>query len=163
MLLGFAGGLNVYRTIAHHPALLSAWTNLREHVVNQTTLGAVCSEVVILRTGTRFGSSYEWHQHIIRARKCGMDDRRIVSLGGPTTGMSPNDAIIASAVDELFADHKISTQTEAALRTLTGKHGVMDVIATVGFYSTLGYILNTFETPLDQDIATQLRADPLIT
>ncbi len=69
----------------------------------------------------------------------------------------------SSNVDELFADHKISTQTEAALRTLTGKHVVMDVIATVGFYSTLGYILNTFEIPLDQDIATQLRADPLIT
>ncbi len=163
MLSGFAGGLNVYRTMAHHPALLAAWTTLREHVVNQTTLGAVRSEVVILRTGTRLGSLYEWHQHIIRARKCGMNDRRIAALGGPTTDMSPDDAVIASAVDELFAGHKISTQTEVALRALVGKHGVLDVIATVGFYSTLGYILNTFETPLDQDIAAQLRADPIAT
>lgn len=162
MLSGFAGGLNVYRTMAHHPALLTAWTTLREHVVNKTTLGAVRSEVVILRTGTRLGSSYEWHQHIIRARKCGIDDSRIASLGGSTTSMLPDDATIASAVDELFAGHKISRQTEAALRALVGKHGVLDVIATVGFYSTLGYILNTFETPLDQDIAAQLRADPLI-
>ena len=44
MLSGFAGGLNVYRTMAHHPALLRAWSDLREHVVNQTSLGAERSE-----------------------------------------------------------------------------------------------------------------------
>ncbi len=31
MLPGFAGKLNVYRTMAHHPALLRAWSDLREH------------------------------------------------------------------------------------------------------------------------------------
>jgi 4-carboxymuconolactone decarboxylase len=163
MLSGFAGGLNVYRTMAHHPALLAAWSNLREHIVNQTTLGAQRSEVVILRTGTRLNSSYEWHQHIIRARKCGMDDGRIASLGGAISGMSPDDAIIASAVDDLFANHKISSGTEATLRALVGTYGVLDVIATVGFYSTLGYILNTFDTPLDENIAAELVTNPLAT
>lgn len=162
MLSGFAGGLNVYRTMAHHPGLLAAWANLREHIVNQTTLGAVRSEIVILRTGTRLASSYEWHQHIIRARKCGMDDVRIASLSGAIGKMLPEDAIIASAVDELFSEHRISNKTEAALRALVGKHGVLDVIATTGFYSTLGYILNTFETPLDEGIADALQAHPLV-
>ena len=34
-------------------------------------------------------------------------------------------------------------------------------MATVGFYSTLGFLLNTFGTPLDDDIAAKLVAAPL--
>ena len=34
-------------------------------------------------------------------------------------------------------------------------------MATVGFYSTLGFILNTARTPLDAHIASELKAAPL--
>ena len=161
MLSGFAGGLNVYRTMAHHPALLNAWADFREHIVNQTTLGNLRSEAVILRTGARLGSSYEWHQHIIRARKSGMEDTRIARLNGPIDEMFLDDAFLATAVDELFDNHRLSKTTETALENLVGKHGVLDLIATVGFYSTLGFILNTFDTPLDQNIADELAQNPL--
>lgn len=162
MLSGFAGGLNVYRTMAHHPALLKAWSDLREHVVNQTSLGAERSEVVILRTGTRLGSSYEWHQHIVRARKSGLNDTRIARLGGPLDGIEGDDAVISKAVDELFSHSRLSEPTLVELRLLIGKQGILDLIATVGFYSTLGFTLNTFETPLDDDILDELRKNPLV-
>lgn len=161
MLSGFAGGLNVYRTMAHHPALLKAWSDLREHVVRQTSLGAMRSEVVILRTGTRLGSSYEWHQHIVRGRASGLDDIRITRLGGPLDDIQGEDALLARAVDELFDQKRLSAETYAALKPVIGKLGILDVIATVGFYSTLGFILNSFETPLDEDIAAELRQNPL--
>ncbi|MCB1333017.1 MAG: carboxymuconolactone decarboxylase family protein [Roseivivax sp.] len=161
MLPGFAGGLNVYRTMAHNPALLRAWADLREHVVNRTVLGKQRSEVVILRTGVRLGSPYEWQQHVARARKCGMDDGRILSLRGAPEDMSEEDAILARAVDELFSSHRLSSGSAAAVAGLVGPKGVIDVIATVGFYSTLGYLLNTAGTPLDDDIAAELAAAPL--
>lgn len=158
---GFAGGLNVYRVMAHHPALLRAWAPLREHVVNGTALGPELSEVVILRTGHRLGSSYEWQQHIDRARKRGLDDARIASIAGPLSGMRPQDAQIAGAVDELMDKRALS---EASIESITrdlGKTAVLDLIATVGFYSVLGYTLNSFDVPLDEDIAEALRAQPL--
>ena len=161
MQAGFAGGLNVYRTMAHNPALLRAWANLREHVVNRSVLGSQRSELVILRTGVNLGSSYEWQQHIVRARKAGMDDTRISSLRGPVESMAADDAVFAQAVDELFRDRRLSPITVADLAVLVGKEGVIDLMATVGFYSTLGFLLNTFETPLDADIATELAAAPL--
>lgn len=161
MLSGFAGGLNVYRTMAHHPALLSAWSDLREHVVNQTSLGAERSEVVILRTGMQLGSSYEWHQHIVRGRKSGLSDLRIARLSGPLDAITGMDALLAGGVDELFERKCLSENTYTALKAEIGKHGILDLIATVGFYSTLGFILNTFETPLDKDIADELAKKPL--
>ena len=161
MLTGFAGGLNVYRTMAHNPALLRAWADLREHVVNRTALGKQGSEVVILRTGVRLDSGYEWRQHVARARKCGMEDARILSLRGPVEDMAPDDAVLARAVDELFSDARLSPDTARAVAGLVGAAGVIDLMATVGFYSTLGYLLNTAETPLDEDIAAELAANPL--
>lgn len=47
---GFAGQLNVYRTMAHDPALLRAWAGLRQHIVRDSALGLELVEVVILRT-----------------------------------------------------------------------------------------------------------------
>lgn len=160
MKSGFAGGLNVYRTMAHHPKLLRAWSDLRDHIVNHTALGPQLAEVVILRAGFRLGSSYEWSQHVIRARKCGLDDRRIAALRGTADDITTDDAVIVRAVDDLVDSARLSAQTRDALAQLVGRAGVLDLMATVGFYSTLGFILNTFETPLDDDIAAQLIATP---
>ncbi|MBC7143295.1 MAG: carboxymuconolactone decarboxylase family protein [Rhodobacteraceae bacterium] len=160
MRTGFAGGLNVYRTMAHHPALLRAWAGLRDHVVVRTTLGRELSEVAILRTGVRLGSSYEWSQHVARARKCGLTDARIGTIRGAPEAMAPVDGLIARAVDELFDASRLTPATAADLAGAVGKDGILDLMATVGFYSTLGFILNTFATPLDDDIAAELAARP---
>ncbi|MCV2882697.1 carboxymuconolactone decarboxylase family protein [Actibacterium sp. XHP0104] len=157
---GFAGRLNVYRTMAHNPALLRAWAPLRQHVVLDNALGPQLSEVTILRTGHRLGSSYEWGQHVSRARACGMSDARIASIRGDVAGMEPTDALIAGAVDQLFDAKRLSQPTQDALIAQLGTAAMFDIIATVGFYSTLGYILNSCDTPLDDDIAAELRDNP---
>lgn len=157
---GFATGLNVYRTMAHDPALLRAWADLRQHVVLESALGLELVEVVILRTGVRLNSRYEWQQHISRARKVGFDDARIATLRGPIDGMAPADALLARAVDELFDDKQLSPVTAKALVAAYGKEGMIDLMATVGFYSTLGFLLKTCGTPLDDDIAEELAARP---
>ncbi|MGA9410943.1 MAG: carboxymuconolactone decarboxylase family protein [Roseobacter sp.] len=159
---GFAGSLNVYRTMANHPDLLRAWEEIREHVVNQTALGLERSEVVILRTGFQLGSSYEWLQHIKRARERGLSDHRIAALKGALENIGPEDRVLATAVDELFEGSSLTSTTCEALARQIGKEGILDLMATVGFYSTLGFILNTFDTPLDNDIRTELAANPLL-
>ncbi len=161
MLGGFAGGLNVYRTMGHHPELLRAWAGLREHVVNRTALGRARAEVVILRTGVRLGSDYEWSQHVLRARHFGLADRRIASLRGAPADMTAEDALLARAVDQLFDNRALSGETLADLKSLVGPAGVLDLMTTVGFYSTLGFILNSFDTPLDADAAAALAENPL--
>lgn len=155
---GFAGALNVYRVMAHHPALLRAWAPLRQHVVRETSLGPERSEVVILRTAHRLGSAYEWDQHVSRARKLGFSDERISALRGLPEG---EDGLIVRAVDALLDVRKLSPQLEADLAQVIGRKAVIDLIATVGFYSVLGYLLMTYDTPLDADVAAELAINPL--
>jgi hypothetical protein len=55
---------------------------------------------------------------------------------------------------------KMLTRTLESVIALVGKKGVLDIIATVGFYSTLGFMLNSFDTPLDDNIAAEMTDQP---
>ncbi|MGV8989496.1 MAG: carboxymuconolactone decarboxylase family protein [Cypionkella sp.] len=155
---GFAGALNVYRTMAHHPALVRAWAPLRQHIVKDSALGAERSEVVILRAAHRIGSAYEWAHHVSRARTLGFSDTRIAALRGMPEG---EDGLIARAVDALFDLRRLPAELEAELAGAITRTGVIDLIATVGFYSVLGYLLMTYATPIDPAVAAEMARAPL--
>lgn len=158
MKSGFAGALNVYRTMAHHPDLLKAWAPLRQHVVKESALGPERSEVVILRAAHRMGSPYEWAHHVSRARVLGMSDARIAAMRGMPEG---EDGLIVRAVDALFDQRRLPSELEAELAARLGRQAVFDLIATVGFYSVLGYILMTYDTPIDVPIVAEMKERPL--
>lgn len=159
MRQGFAGQLNVYRTMAHHPDLLRAWAPLRQHIVKDMALTPQQSEVVILRTGLRLGSAYEWAHHISRARAVGLSDPRIAAIRGMPEG---EDGLLVRAVDAIFDHHRLPPDMEAELARAFGRHGVFDIIATVGFYRILGTILMTYDTPVDAAIVAELDRNPLL-
>jgi 4-carboxymuconolactone decarboxylase len=158
---GFAGRLNVYRVMAHHPALLRAWQDFRNHVVLGTSLGAERSEVVILRTGLRLDADYEWAHHVVRGRASGLDDARIRALRGTAEGLSEQDAVLVRAVDALIDSACLPKGLQAELVDLVGVSGMFDVIATVGLYRILACLVKSFDTPIDADIRAALAADPI--
>ncbi|MEX2697477.1 carboxymuconolactone decarboxylase family protein [Rhizobium mongolense] len=158
MKAGFAGALNVYRTMAHHPALLKVWAPLRQHIVKDSALGPVRSELVILRAAYQLGSAYEWAHHFNRARALGISDVRIHAMRGSPDG---EDGLIARAVDALFNGSRLPPDLEAELAAELGKQAVFDLMATVGFYMILGFILMTYDTPIDNMVAHEMGKGPL--
>ena len=90
-----------------------------------------------------------------------MNDHRINSMKLSTENMNTEDAIFAGAVDEIMEKKKISPNTLKNLYSLVGKEGVLDTIATVGFYSTLGFMINSFNTPIDDDIINEMIKQPI--
>ncbi|MFU8898033.1 MAG: carboxymuconolactone decarboxylase family protein [Roseinatronobacter sp.] len=155
---GFAGKMNVYRIMAHHPDLLRAWTGLRHHIVQSSALGRMRAEVVILRLAYKLSSSYEWNQHVLRGLDVGLSTKRIESLRGPVCDMAQDDAQLAGAVDTLLAHHRLPPEQLSQLETLIGRPAVLDLMATMGMYLTLGFMLNSTQCPLDDDVAADLAA-----
>ena len=154
----FMGQANVYRAMAHHPALVEAWAPLRAHVVLENALGPERLEVVILRIAHRLGARYEWGHHILRARREGLSDARIRSMAGDPGGMEPDDALLARMVDALLDGARLPAPLRETAMERLGKEAVLDLMATVGFYATLGYLLNSFEIPLDPAAEEAIRA-----
>lgn len=160
MQAGFAGRLNVYRVMAHNPELLRAWSGLRGHVVTGGALSEQQKEIVILRTGHRWASPYEWAHHVSRGRATGLSDARIArAAAAPEKWGEPDDAAediaLLKATDELLDSGRLSDATRAMLAQFLTPAATLDVMATVGMYTTLAFIVNTHRTPIDEDVANQ--------
>lgn len=159
---GFSGQLNVYRVMAHNPALLCAWENLRNHVVRANALSMDRLELVILRAGHKADSAYEWAHHVVRGRAAGLSEERIRSAARPRLPDDlSGDQLMLRAVDELLDNTRLSSATINALQAEIGKQAILDLIATVGMYTTLAFILKSFSTPIDDDINAALALMPL--
>lgn len=152
---GFAGKLNVYRVMAHNPALLNAWETLRNHVVLNSALTAPQREVIILRVGHRWASHYEWAQHVVRGRQAGLSDAQINNARLPPAQWQAEliDRLLMQAVDALLDAGELEPATLSALEAQLGRAATMDVMATVGMYTTLAFLVKSYRTPVEADIA----------
>src|SRR3990172_2308907 len=76
--------LNIFRTLAHHPALAKRWLVFGNHVLAKSTLAPREREIAILRIGWLCRSGYEWGQHVVIARAAGLGDEEIARIAeGP--------------------------------------------------------------------------------
>ena len=149
-----AEGINISRTLAHHPALSDAWLTFARYVLGDNTLPPRDRELLILRIGYLCGAEYEWGQHSRIARQVGLSDAEIVRVtrGPDAPEWSGFDRALLLAVDELHADAYISDDTWAALDVRYDTKQLMDVVFTVGEYNLVSMALKTFRVPLDEGV-----------
>jgi 4-carboxymuconolactone decarboxylase len=152
----FAGALNVYRVMAHHPQLLAAWQSLRNHIVRANSLPPRLSEIAILRVGVRLGATYEQAHHIVRGAQVGItaDEIRRVTAA-EASGFTGPEHIVLAIVDSLLSEHAIPVQLLGKALQELSRQQVLDLIATVGMYVTLAFVVKSFAVPLEPAIAAQ--------
>jgi len=146
--------LNIFATLARHPKLLKRWLVFASHVLGKSTLAPRARELLILRTGYRCKSEYEWGQHAIIARQVGLSDedlRRIV-LGPQAPGWDPFEASLLRAADELHEEQTLGDETWDALSKQYSVEQMIDVVFTVGQYTLVSMALNTLGVPRDEGV-----------
>jgi alkylhydroperoxidase family enzyme len=148
-------GLNILGTLAHHPALATAYHAFNGHVLFATTLSIRERELLVLRVAAVRKAEYEWAQHVVQGRDAGLDDDEIARIaeGPDAPGWEPQDRAMLRAVDELIADARLSDATWAELRATLDEQQLLDIIFTVGAYDVLAMALRSFGTELDDDLA----------
>lgn len=148
--------LNIFRTLAHAPKALAAFLGWGNYVLSRrNALPEREREMVILRTGWLCRSGYEFAQHTRIGKACGLTDEEIarIKAGSDAPGWAPLEAAMLRAADELVTDHFVSNETWAALAQL-GDKGRMDLVFTVGQYTQVSMMLNSFGIQLeDGDMA----------
>ncbi|MFN8020501.1 MAG: carboxymuconolactone decarboxylase family protein [Acidimicrobiales bacterium] len=150
--------LNIFATLAHHPALLRRWLVFATHVLTKSTLTPRDRELLILRVGVRCNSKYEFGQHHVIAQRSDItvDEIERVKVGPDDPAWSAFDAALLRAVDELHDDSRISDATWAVLSERYGDEQLLDVVFTVGQYHLVSMALNTCGVELDEGIPDTL-------
>jgi 4-carboxymuconolactone decarboxylase len=120
-------------------------------VLAKSTLPPRDRELLILRTGWRCRSPYEWGQHVVIARTTGLDDDEIarVADGPDAAGWDFFDALLLRAVDELHDDACVSEPTYRAIAERYDEQQMLDLVFTVGQYHLVSMALNTFRVERD--------------
>lgn len=147
--------LNVYATLACHPAMYRPWLGFARYILRESSLPAREREMLICRIAWLTGGEYEWSAHIRLGKEAGLTDAEIARLakGPDASGWPPSDAVLVQAVDELYYDAFISDATWNTLAKRFDAHQMMDLVFTVGAYKMLAMALNSFGTQLDKDMS----------
>jgi len=150
--------LNIFGTLAHHPDLLRRWLVFATHVLAKNSLPARDRELLILRTGWRCRSQYEFSQHAVIALRSSIDADEVQRtktdvIDGDWT---PHDAALLKAADELHDDACISDATWATLSADLTEQQLLDVMFTVGNYHTVSFALNSCGVQLDAGVTAAM-------
>ena len=150
--------INVHKLMANHPALLNAWWDIRNYTIAGGDLGQRHAELLILCVALHMKNWYEWGSHVQRGLAAGltMDEIERVKAGPEDPGWQPDERLLIQAVDELVHDRAVTEATLDALREHFTDRQILDAIVTQGAYVTLGCLLNTWDTPLDEHIEASL-------
>jgi 4-carboxymuconolactone decarboxylase len=143
--------LNIFRTLVHAPKALTAFLAWGGYILSRrNSLSERDRELVILRTGYNCGSGYEFTQHTRIGLDSGLSEAEIeaIKVGPGDPGWNETDRALLRATDDLTSDFHVSEESWTALSFLTDKQK-MDLVMTVGQYTQVSMMLNSFGVQLD--------------
>lgn len=142
---------NIFKTLANHPRLATAFGAWGGQILFRSSLSARDRELAILRTGWLARATYEWHHHVAIGRdQAGMTEADIdLARTGPLAGSDAPDDVLLRAVDELVGDQFVTDATWALLAARFDQTQLIDLVFTVGQYMMVSMALNSLGVRLE--------------
>jgi alkylhydroperoxidase family enzyme len=133
------------RTLMWNPELLEAYGGLTNYLRSSPCLPSRDREIAILRHAWDCGSDYQWGMHAEMALDAGLSSVEVEGIAGdsPKGDWAPHEVAIMQAVDELHVACRVSDDTWSALSAHYDERQLIELLALVGSYRLLAYILST--------------------
>jgi len=145
--------LNIFATLAHHPAVLKRFLNYAGYFLNKGLLPAREREIVILRVGWKCQSVYEFGQHTLIGKRVGLTDVEISALASDASryAWSSGDATLIAMCDELCDHNCVSDETWRNLAARWNEAELTELVMVAGTYRLVSGYLNTMGVQLDAE------------
>jgi 4-carboxymuconolactone decarboxylase len=142
--------LNIFRTLAHNRALYKGFLGLGAHLLTGDVIPVREREIVILRTGWRCGSEYEFGQHTTIGIDGGLTAIEVAALAEVGDGSwSDGDVDLIALVDEMCADNAVSDPTWQRLAARWSADQLLELVVLCGYYRLVSGLLNSVEVALE--------------
>ena len=142
------------------PALADRLQDVGEHVRFNSSLPARLKELAILVTAREWTAQYEWYAHAPLAQAGGLDPAIIAAIAAGKTpaSMKPDERLVYELSLKLHRDKAhISDADFKAARDMLGEQGLVDLIATNGYYGLVSMTLNVAEVGLPPGVPLPLK------
>jgi 4-carboxymuconolactone decarboxylase len=139
-----------FNVLLRSPEMGNLSQKLGEYLRFRTVVPKRLNEMAILMTAKWWSSQYEWYLHKTHALSAGLNIAVIdaIQSGHRPAQMQPDEAIIYDFCTELRDRRRVSDATFAAALRLLGERGIVDLVATMGYYDLVSMALNVDRYPL---------------
>ncbi|MDH5294470.1 MAG: carboxymuconolactone decarboxylase family protein [Acidimicrobiia bacterium] len=135
-----------YEVMLHAPGIAQPMAELGAQVRYRSSLSDHDRELVIVTAAVAHGCAFEWDSHEPLARKAGVRSEVLDFLeSGASVELTDGEAALIDFVNELCEASGVEDSTFAAAREHLGESGVVELAATVGYYTMLAYIMGACE------------------
>lgn len=147
--------VNIYATVARVPSLADRMTGLGR-ALRTGSLSHRHRELLILRTGWRCESKYEFAQHWQAALHFGMTEDDVVAVQRPGghTSWSASDILLCRVADELHQSSTLKDETWAELAASFPDEAIIEIVMIVGYYHLVSYVCNALGIPIEDGLPT---------
>lgn len=143
--------LNIFATLAKHPALLDRFNRFGGFLLYKGQLPAREREVVILRVGWRSGSVYEFGQHTVIGKGAGLTDEEVRRLAAESLqGWDEGDRDLVELADQLCATNNVAADLWERLAARWSEPEMIELLVVAGFYRLVSGFLNATGVQLEE-------------
>jgi len=139
-----------FNVLLRSPEMGNLSQKLGEYLRFRTAVPKRLNEMAILMTARWWSSQYEWYLHRTLALSAGLNAAVIdaIQAGRRPAQMQPDEAVIYDFCTELRDRRRVSDGTFQTALGLLGERGVVDLVATMGYYDLVSMALNVDRYPL---------------
>ena len=133
-----------FSAVLNNPELTYRVAHLGSFIRFDSVLPDRVRELAILATAREVDARFEWAGHARIAKEAGISDEQLEAIANRSApaGFSDDDALPVNVAHELRRKNELSDANFNAAKAKYGDAGVIELIATVGYYSLMGCLLN---------------------
>jgi 4-carboxymuconolactone decarboxylase len=144
------------------PELMARIGGMGDYILFHNSLNPKIFEQTVLQVARHWTQQFEWRHHYPLALKAGVKQETVDAIG---EGRRPKnlDDDEAAAYDfaaELLANKSVSDATYARFLCRYNEQSLIDLIGTLGFYTSISMLINVDRTPIEDGTAPLLKALP---
>ncbi len=142
---------------------MNAWFRNPELAQHSQSLGAFCrygtsldprlSELLILSVARHWSAQVEWRIHKPIALEAGLDGAIVDAIEARTRPIFDQDAeaeTVYNLATEIQANGRVRDATYAEALSTIGEKKLVELVAILGYYTSVAMVLNVFEVPVPE-------------
>ena len=143
---------NVFKMMAHAPALMPGIMELTGAILYRSKLAPALRELVILRVGHLCRSSYEVHQHRKISAAIGMSQDKIDGTGRDADPKlyAGRELLVLRVTEQVVRKVKTDDALFAEALAELGNELTMELLVIIGLYVMLAQVLENAEVEVEE-------------